>query len=360
MPISRSAPPPQIVHPLRGPSLDLRLHRAFASLASKRTLTCVELGAYVAVALGALACEPRDASERPPNSGQAARMDATDSGAGDVDAAGHRGSEHVDAGRQVPEHAETAFCTDDFEDNDRLDQAAPLVLDDGGSTSITGTYHDMDPDHFVLEAERADPVRLSLEFERGAETVVGVTVSDDRGELLDLEDTVTAGAWTDVWAAIAGAATTISLEDRDTWPLSDCLPYSMSVDSAFCTDDFEDNDTPERAKPLGVGRGDTEDARVDATFHDLDPDHYLLTSSGTCATTAKLTFRRTVPTIVRMQVRTRLGDPLSSAEGDAAADATLRVSWDASAGSDYVLSIEDADSWGHADCVSYELTVDGC
>jgi hypothetical protein len=176
------------------------------------------------------------------------------------------------------------YCTDDFEDNDTDDRAARLDLGPDGTRELQATVHGRDEDYYRFTMPKADPFLITGTYTVDADSPVSVRVLDEDG----LSTGAVEGARNGTTETLSGWITAKRAgEDYRVRVLrntegSACAPYTLKVDTAACTDTFEDNDALTTPAALQLG------SDQQATAFKDDLDHYdvsALASGGSCVLT---------------------------------------------------------------------------
>lgn len=239
-------------------------------------------------------------------------------------------------------------CTDSFEDNDAPEQARALSLDPGTAiANAFGTAISEDDDFFELTAPRSDPVEVVGSYSRpaGDNADLRLTVFDAAGNQL-VDHYENRSQPTEEMAVTFQAEASALYRIRVRSNSEACSDYELSVRGLACTDDAEDNDTPETARALAIATTISRSVRLD------DEDYYLLTAppaSGTC------TLRYSTAAGERQDLRLRLLDAAGNQLDDhyetrTQASEVATVSWSAGDSPAHVRVNAAAD-----ECTSYTL-----
>jgi len=179
------------------------------------------------------------------------------------------------------------YCTDEFEDNETPEDAAKLDLGSTGARELQASVYGADEDYYRFSTPKADPFLItgSYTVDESSESTIGVRVSNAMGSTIASAGNKRTGpseTWSQ-WARSEAAGSLYHLR-VSLWPSAgDCAPYTLKVDTAACTDSFEDNDTLDTPAKLPIG------SDQQATTFSGDLDHYdvsSLASGGTCVVTA--------------------------------------------------------------------------
>lgn len=231
------------------------------------------------------------------------------------------------------------YCTDEFEDNDTEERATTVEIGADGARELKATVHSDDDDFYRFTVAKADPVLVTASYPAD---------DGDRSVAVQLLDAMGASRGT------FGEERTGTTRARSGWVRSDlpdrpyrlkiflestgeCAPYTVKVDTAACTDSFEDNDTLNTPAKLTLG----EEQR--ATVFPGDHDHYDvsgLAGGGTCV----VTFTPVAGGTVRVETG------LYDAQGTSRTTATPKT-----VGSDQVITF----SWADISAKTVSVTASG-
>jgi hypothetical protein len=258
------------------------------------------------------ACRDESGLERDPNNASGAldaatSLDAQPRPARREDAAVDAGPPTLAAGQNCsaalsPPDEQVCLQPDPSEPNE---QRAPAQLTlDPGCASLVARAADKDEDAFRFSTPKADPVSLELSYRDARRADLGFEVVDAQGQLVTRTDeTRSADSEFESTIMLATAKAQYDLRVKGTY-LGDCVAYALRVNRNWCTDAYEDNDSPARATQLAWNGKSVEleatSSRFEADYYEFTPekaDPVLITGSYEVDATSNLQLRRVLSNI---------------------------------------------------------------
>lgn len=168
--------------------------------------------------------------------------------------------------------APASLCAmpDAYEPNDSESAARELSLQD--NCGVVAARLDKDEDHFAFVPERSDPVRVQLAYTAVGDADLNTAVYDFNGSFEgSAESTRTTPSETEafVFRAVANRRFTARVRGGTA---ATCQPYHLSVNTAYCADAYEDNDTSATAAELQLDAAGV--VELNASSHHIDEDFY--------------------------------------------------------------------------------------
>lgn len=169
--------------------------------------------------------------------------------------------------------APASLCAsaDPFEPNNQRKAARPVEIKNGCGI-LSARSDQSDDDVYSFTSERSDPVALRLGY-----TAVGNT--DLKASVYDFNDAFVASAALTrsmpteqegvVFQTVANRSYTATIGGNATA----CQPYTLSLQTNYCTDAYEDNEDAASARELKFNEQGV--VEIDATVHSLDDDNYF-------------------------------------------------------------------------------------
>jgi hypothetical protein len=218
------------------------------------------------------------------------------------------------------------YCSDEFEDNDTEGTATKLSFDGSGKQTLSATAHQDDQDFYEYTTAKADPVHITGSYTAnlGDDIVLRRIIGPARGASAIDETGTRSGpmASFEHWMRSPAANTSFRIQIYPSG--SGCAAYQLALDTAACTDVFEDNDEATSAAKLPL------DQDLPATAFYEDPDYYdlsVLSRGGTCTVSYDVAAGTTQR--LRADVYTATQGSIASSVGTGTTNKTIVLSWPA-------------------------------